>query len=164
MSNFAVNVRRLMARRGLTLCELVRASGLHERTLKAILSGASKPHARTLHRLAAGLEVSTDELFESSTLAAHQLFDRRTNPLVEEMCENQPELFAGWSDADFEELYSHFGTGGALSTQGATELIAAMNAKRATHHKVALLLESSEASVLIGMVDLLYQRIAVSDL
>ncbi len=159
---FAHNVRRLMARKGLTLRQLVVASGLHERTVKAVLSGTGKPHARTLHRLAAGLGVSSDELFQNPSVLTHRLFDRRTNPLVEDVVDEHPEWFAGWSEADFEELYSHFGTGGALSAEGAQQLILAMNEKRSVHQKVALLLESGEAELLIGFIELLYQKIVVS--
>jgi transcriptional regulator with XRE-family HTH domain len=162
MLDFAVNVRRLMARAGLTLHEVVAATGLNERTIKAILSGRNKPHARTLHRLAAGLGVATDELFQNPSLLAHRLFDRRTNPIVQDVVESRPELFDGWTQADFEELYSRFGTGGALTTPGTTEVVLAMNQKRDVHQRVALLLESGEAELLIGLVDLLYQKAIVS--
>lgn len=53
-----------MARRGMTLSGLVAASGLHERTIKSILNGTTKPHPRTLHRLAIGLNASPDEFFQ----------------------------------------------------------------------------------------------------
>ncbi|MCH8023519.1 MAG: hypothetical protein IIB43_02315 [Candidatus Marinimicrobia bacterium] len=68
----------------------------------------------------------------------------------------------GWMETDFEELHSRFGTGGALTPEGAAEAVVAMNLKRAVHQKVALLLESGEASLLVGLVDLLYQKIVVS--
>jgi transcriptional regulator with XRE-family HTH domain len=163
MPHFAHNVRRLMARNGMTLRELVGASGLHERTVKAALGGSGKPHARTLHRLANGLGVSTDELFQTPSALTHRVFDRQTNPAVQEVVERRPELFTDWTAADFEELYSHFGTGGALSAEGATRVVLAMNKKRSVHRKVALLLESGEADVLVGLVDLLYQKIAVDE-
>ncbi len=164
MLPFAHNVRRLMARNGMTLRELVAASGLHDRTVKAALAGNGKPHARTLHRLAAGLGVSTDELFQPPLSPTHQLFDRRTNPAVKEAIERRPELFSDWSAADFEELYSNFGTGGALSAEGAAEIALAINEKRNVHRKVALLLESAEAGFLMGVVDLLYQKIAITEI
>lgn len=164
MLPFAHNVRRLMARRGLTLRQLVAASGLHERTVKAVLHGNAKPHARTLHRLARGLEVGTDELFQNPAALGVRQFNRQTNPAVDEVIRGQPALFADWSTADFEELYSHFGTGGALSVEGATQVVLAINEKRAVHQKVALLLESGEARLLRGVVDLLYQKIAVTEI
>jgi transcriptional regulator with XRE-family HTH domain len=159
MLDFALNVRRLMARSGLTLEQVVEQSGLSERTVKALLAGRNKPHARTLHRLAAGLGVATDELFQNPSLLAHRLFDRRTNPAVDEVVHEHPEWFDGWSEADFAELYSRFGAGGALTGDGAASVVRAMNRKRDVHRKVALLLESGEAELLTGLVDLLYQKI-----
>ncbi len=105
MLDFAANVRRLMARSGLTLQQVVEATGLNERTIKAILSGRGKPHARTLHRLADGLGVATDELFQNPSLLTHRLFDERTNPVVQEVVNSQPQLFAGWSQADLPLSY-----------------------------------------------------------
>ncbi len=161
MVDIALNVRRLMARSGLTLEQVIEATGLSERTVKALIAGRNKPHARTLHRLAAGLGVSADELFQNPSLLAHRLFDRRTNPIVEEVVNSHPELFEGWTQADFEELYSRFGTGGALTAPGATDVVAIMNRNRDVHRKVALLLESGEAELLAGLVHLLYQKIIV---
>jgi hypothetical protein len=48
----------------MTLAGLVEASGLHERTIKAVLSGRGKPQPRTLHRLAIGLNACPDEFFQ----------------------------------------------------------------------------------------------------
>jgi transcriptional regulator with XRE-family HTH domain len=105
MLDFALNLRRLMARSGMTLEQVVDATGLNERTVKSILSGKNKPHARTLHRLATGLGVETDELFQNPSLLAHRLFDRRTNPLVEDVVSSRPELFTDWTEADFPLSY-----------------------------------------------------------
>jgi transcriptional regulator with XRE-family HTH domain len=52
-----------MARLNLTMDQVIDSTGLSERTVKELLRGRSKPHARTLHRLAAGLGVSADEFF-----------------------------------------------------------------------------------------------------
>lgn len=60
---YAMNLRRLMARRNMTTDEVVRSTGLHRRTVRELLRGRSKPHARTLYRLSTGLGVSTDEFF-----------------------------------------------------------------------------------------------------
>ena len=163
MRDVAANLRRLMARSGLTLEQVVAVTGLSERTVKSLLSGRSKPHARTLHRLAAGLGVATDELFQNASLLAHRVFDRRTNPAVDEVIQSHPDWFEGWTQTDFAELYSHFGTGGALTAPGATSVVMAMNRKREVHRKVALLLESGQGELLVGFVDLLYQKIVVPD-
>jgi transcriptional regulator with XRE-family HTH domain len=60
---YAINLRRLMARLDMTIEQVVSASGLSERTVKQLLNGRTKPHARTLHRLAASLGISVDEFF-----------------------------------------------------------------------------------------------------
>lgn len=162
MADFAANLRRLMARDALTIQQVVERSGLDERTIKGILSGSSaKPHARTLHALAQGLGVAVDELFQNPGVLAHRQFDRKTNAVIDEVVAGNPELFAGWSEADFSELYSHFGTGGGLSVGGALDMVHARNRKREVFNKVAVLLESGEADVLRGIVDVLYRKVLV---
>src|ERR1700683_3392198 len=98
MDNVAANLRRLMARFGLTVEQVIEQSGLDQRTIRGILAGTQKTHARTLHRLAAGLGVTADELFQDPSLLAHRLFDRQTNPMVETVVSDQPDLFAGWGE------------------------------------------------------------------
>jgi hypothetical protein len=80
---------------------------------------------------------------------------------VQEVVDSCPHLFDGWTEGDFDELYSRFGTGGALTADGATAVVVEMNQKRDVHRKVALLLESGESQLLVGFVDLLYQKIIV---
>ena len=160
MANYAAdNLRRLMARDGLTLDELVSRSRLHPRTILAVLRGASKPHARTLNRLAQALGVDSDELFQDPSLLAYRYFDRATNPIVDEVVERHPEWFEGWSQTDYDSLYSRFGEGGQLTFVGAAEVVQQLNHQREIHQKVALLLESGEAELLASVVNLLYQRI-----
>ena len=57
------NLRRLMARLGLRLCDVMEPSDLDDRTVKSVLSGKVRPHSRTLYKLARGLDVPADELF-----------------------------------------------------------------------------------------------------
>lgn len=73
MGIYAVNLKRLMARKGITLAGVVEASGLHERTIKSILNGSTNPHPRTLHRLAAGLGASPDEFFRPAPAEFHAI-------------------------------------------------------------------------------------------
>ncbi|MBL4885487.1 MAG: helix-turn-helix transcriptional regulator, partial [Planctomycetaceae bacterium] len=47
-----------------------------------------------------------------------RLFDRQTNWSIQSVCEQTPDLFAGWTDEEWDELFSSFGTGGELSEQG----------------------------------------------
>src|SRR3954453_16022140 len=108
----AGNLRRIMARDGLTFEDVVAATSLDERTLRSLARGVTHPHARTLHKLAQGLGVSIDELFQPVARTAPRQFDRATNSLVDSCVIQHPKLFRDWSQADFDELYSRFGTGG----------------------------------------------------
>jgi transcriptional regulator with XRE-family HTH domain len=157
------NLRRLMARLDLTIDEVVERAGLDLRTVQGILLGRNpRPHARTLHRLAAGLGVPADELFQTPSRLAHRRFDRLTNPRVEEALTAEPALFADWTDADFNELYSRFGTGGGLTMDGALEAARQMNRNRQVHEQVAVVLESGEAELLRELVEVLHRRVLVS--
>jgi transcriptional regulator with XRE-family HTH domain len=129
-ATLALNLRRLMARDGLTFEDVVSASGLDERTLRAIARGRNHPHARTLHKLACGLGVEIDELFRPPGRFAPRRFDRATNSLVEGVVARHGGVFENWLEADFDELYSRFGTGGQLTEAGVLAAAEAMNAKR----------------------------------
>lgn len=161
MTPFASNLRRLIARLGLTVEQAAARCQVDLRTVKAILAGDHQPQARTLHRLAVGLEVPVDELFQDPSLLLHRIFDRRTNPLVTQVVEEHPDLFAGWNEADFDDLYSRFGEGGALTTDGVIETATCMAFKRLVHQKLALLLETNEAELVSDLIDLMYQRALV---
>jgi transcriptional regulator with XRE-family HTH domain len=160
----AANLRRLMARRGLRLVDLVMRSGLDDRTVKSVLAARGRPHARTLFKLAQGLEVPADELLERHAGGAAQrarLFDRRTNPVVDEVVCAEPALFAGWTPAEFDELYSRFGTGGALVEEGVRAAAQQINQQRDIHRQVAVILETDQRDVLIGVVKVLFQKISL---
>lgn len=157
----AHNVRRLMAKHGMTYDDVVEASGLDQRTVRGIARGEKNPHARTLRRLAEGLGVAVDELFvdvASITLAG---FDQATNPVVNQIVESHPELFEGWATADFAEIASRFGQGGALSEEGALAAAEAMNRKREVLAQARVILESSDGRLLEDFVKLLYERVRV---
>ncbi|HUT09396.1 MAG TPA: hypothetical protein VMY42_02780 [Thermoguttaceae bacterium] len=77
-----------------------------------------------------------------------------TNPAVDEAVAEHPEFFAGWTEADFDELYSRVGTGGGLTVEGALEAARWMNRKRELHEKLDVLLESGLGELVAGMVEL----------
>jgi transcriptional regulator with XRE-family HTH domain len=54
-----------------TVSGLVEVSGIHARTIKSILNGRSKPHPRTLHKLAVALDASADEFFRPAPAELH---------------------------------------------------------------------------------------------
>lgn len=157
------NLRRLMAREGLTTLQLVERSGLDHRTIKRMLRSDQRPQPRTLHRLAQALAVDADELFQNPSLLAQKRFNRATNPAVDEVTSRHPRLFINWTNADFDELYSRVGTGGGMTTEGALQAVNDMNRKREVLHKVAVVLETEEAELLQKMVEALYERVAVTE-
>ena len=157
----AHNLRRLMARDGLTYDDVCEATGLDARTLRGILRAVKRPHARTLQRLAEGLGVQADELFVGDESAARAEFDAATNPAIAEAVEADPQAFDGWGPREFGELASRFANGGALTVDGALRAAAAMNANRATLDRARLVLESDQAEVLRGVVDALYERVTL---
>ncbi|MDZ4820023.1 MAG: helix-turn-helix transcriptional regulator [Planctomycetota bacterium] len=159
----AENLRRLLARQGMSIVELADLSGLDLRTLRGILAGRKRPHSRTLHRLANALSVSADELFQDPSLLVHRSFDRQTNPVVADILREHADLVRGWGESDFDELYSRFGTGGALTAEGTVETIRSMNHVRRVQNQVAVLLETAEAELLSQFVEMLYRRVVVVD-
>jgi transcriptional regulator with XRE-family HTH domain len=152
------NVRRVMARLDLTQAAVVAATGLDERTVRSLMRGASQPHARTLHKFAAGLGVEVDELFHDPHAEA-AAFDRATNPAAAEVVRRHPATFAGWAAAEFDELFSRVAVGGELTEEGALAAAEAMNRRRELLGQVALILESAEAEHLREFIAMLYRRV-----
>lgn len=159
----AHNVRRLMARFDMTYDHLVEATGLDERTVRAIARGEKNPHARSLRRLAEGFGVAVEELFVDAGSIAAAGFDEATNPVVSEVIENHAPLFEGWSAGDFAELHSRFGHGGELSERGTVEVAHQMNRRREVLAQARVVLESSDRELLEEFVKMLYERIQVKE-
>ena len=151
-----------MVQFGMTQNDVAAATGLDHRTLRNILRGNTRPHARTLHKLAEGLGISTDELYQTAAdddaLAAAK-FDRATNPAVAEVIRAHPELFSDWTTDQFNELFSRMAVGGELTKEGALQAAEEMNAKRELMHQVAVVMESGEADLLSEFVQMLFRRI-----
>jgi transcriptional regulator with XRE-family HTH domain len=152
------NLLRLMAAEGVSPSQLAGQTGLHPRTIRRILRGGHKPHVQTFHRLAKGLGVSVDEFFVNPAQLLCRRFDRQTNPLVAEVLESHKELFAGWTEKDLDELHSRVGAGGALTVEGAVEAVRQMNHRRELHEMLDLLWESSQAGVVAGILNVLYEK------
>ena len=155
------NLLRLMAAEGLSVRCVAERTGLDERTIRGIINGGNKPHTQTLHRLADGLGVKVDEFFVDPAQLLYRRFDRQTNPVVAEVLETDGILFDGWTEADFEELHSRVGTGGPLTVEGALRAVRLMNQKRELHEKLDLILESSQAEVATGVLNVLYEKVTV---
>jgi hypothetical protein len=102
--------------------------------------------------------VAADEFFQHPSLLLHRRFDRQTNPLVTEVVESNRELFRDWTEGDFDELYSRFGHGGALTTEGVLDAAQTMSRRRQVQQKLALLMETEHADLIAGLIDVFYER------
>ncbi len=160
MEDYAgINLKRLMAAKGVSVGELAQRAGLDERTVRAVCSGRQRPRGRTLHRLALGLETPVDQFFIDPVQLAYRHFDQESNPMVEQVVEECPDLFRHWTEADFEELNSRVGAGGGLTRGGAIEAAGHINRKRILHEKLDLLLETTHSQMVGEMIELMYDRI-----
>jgi transcriptional regulator with XRE-family HTH domain len=155
------NLHRLMVGGGLSIREVADRAGLDERTIRGVLGGGKTPHIHTIHRLANALGVKVDEFFVDPAQLLYRRFDRQTNPVVAEVLESHAALFDGWSEADFNELHSRVGAGGALTVEGTLAAVGQMNRKRELHDKLDLLLESSQAEVAAGILNVLYEKVVI---
>lgn len=161
-STESVNLRRLLAQRGLTIAEVAQLADLHRRTVQAVLNDSGKPHPKTIHRLAEAFRVAADEFYVEPSQLLYRQFDQETNPIVAEVVEARRGLFDGWTAGDFDELHSRFGTGGALTQEGVVTAAEEMNLHRALHDKLAVLLESSHKQLAQKMLELLYDQAILS--
>ena len=152
-----------MAKHGLSYDSLAEQTGLDQRTLRGIMRAETRPHAKTLQRLAEGLGVGVDELFAGDESAAHHEFDSQTNPAIEEAVSQEPGMFARWTPADFGELASRFGAGGPLTVEGVIESAQAMNANRETLARAQVVLESTQAQTLREVVEALYRQVRLEE-
>jgi transcriptional regulator with XRE-family HTH domain len=154
----ALNLRRHMAQAGMTYEDVVSATELDERTIRGLARGTTNPHSKTLHKLAQGLSIEIGDLFRSPGLHSPRRFDRATNTLVREVVTANAYPFQNWSDSDFDELFSRFGTGGQLTEAGVLAAAEEMNEKRDLWRQVGVIMESGEAKLLTDFVELLYRR------
>lgn len=154
----STNLRRLLAQHGLTIAEVARRAEIDRRTVQAVLNDAGKPHPKTIHQLAEAFGVAVDEFYVEPSQLLYRQFDEQSNPLVGEVVESHPKLFDGWTSADFDELHSRFGCGGALTHEGVVAVAEEMNQRRILHDKLALLLESSHKELAQKMIELLYDQ------
>ena len=82
--------------------------------------------------------------------------------LVNNVVNSNHKTFTNWSEADFDELYSRFGTGGQLTEDGVLAVAQAMNVKRDVWRQVSVILESGEAELLSQFVGVLYGRVTAT--
>lgn len=158
----AHNLQRIMAREGLSHADFVSLVGLDDRTLRGVLRGESKARPSTLNKIAKGIGVSVDTLFQPPIGMSAEAFDTATNPAVEHAIAKAPDVFEDWSSSDFAELASRFGVGGQLTEGGVLEAARTMNVRREVLVKARVVLESKHAGLLQGMIEVLYEHAAIN--
>lgn len=172
----------LMVARGLDPGELARQAGISRTTLYSLLQGrTARPRASTVARLASVLGASPEYLStgqpaaigtagpgavewrDDSVPASLREFDRSANHVVTEFCESNPQLVSGWGEAEWDELYSEFGTGGPLTPAGIEQAAARINARRETLGMLRIILETHLEPVATGMVAALYGMLTAGE-
>jgi transcriptional regulator with XRE-family HTH domain len=104
-----------MAKRRLRQADVVVAAGIDDRTLRGILNGRYRAHSATIGKLAAGLEITVDDLLRdheaeaaaaaaATTKATTEQIDRALQRAIDEIASTRPRLFEGWSRFDFAAL------------------------------------------------------------
>ena len=164
---FRVNLVQLMQRRGISSRELVRRTGIERHVVaRWIRLGAEKPQADHLAQIAHVLDMADPRaLFDPDLLhsasnvgvSGHHLFNRQTNPAVEQVAAEQPDLFRPFTNNDWNELFSMHGTGGPLTEEGVVQAAERINAKRALRRKFEALLETEHFDTLAALIDVMYR-------
>ncbi len=180
-------VRQLRKARGWDQKELAGRAGISRTTLIALENGKTEtPRLATLEQLSAAFKVSVRDLCDSA-IAVRQLptvefvakelaglptdedseaarhFDQLTNPVVKQVAAESPTLFSGWDEADWNELYSTFGTGGQLTEFGVRQTAAKINQRREILRKLCIVLETEYSDLAEEMIELLYRRTQPTD-
>lgn len=168
-------IRQLRLSRGWGIDTLASRAKLSRTTLHNLENGTTaNPRASTLKRLAETLDVTVGRLLEdrpeplvhvpaAQTDDDRRQLDRHTNPLIDETLALRPRMFDGWSPENWDELYSEFGMGGALTQEGVIEAATRINRKRQTLRQLEVVLETDLAEVAARMIDSLYEMVKAPD-
>lgn len=152
------NLARLMAGQGLTVDQVVRQTGVDRRTIRGILRGASRPHAKTLRRLADGLGVRADEFFIDPAQLLFRRFAPKPRPAVVEAVETHGELFHHWSKADFDRLHRCLDRQDEETVQDVLRLVRRMNEHRELHAILDVLIDGKLARLVCGLLRLFFRE------
>lgn len=171
----ATQIRAGCLRKGWNIGELARQAGVSRTTLYHLERGTTrKPQYPTVQRIIAALGISAESVCEPSpkqperlrnmtdrNVQGSRLFDRVTNNEISEVHHEFPELFSGWTDEDWDELYSTFGEGGSLNKEGVVEFAQQMNCNRETLHKLQVVLETHLSRVAVNLIETLYEMVQI---
>ena len=118
-----------------------------------------KQEAAPMSALPASSFLSGEDFWPSGLTDLAGQFDRQTNWCVQEVCERQPELFADWTQQEWDELFSSFGTGGELNEQGVLQQVSGINQRRTTVYELQVLLETHLAEATRRIIHSLYESV-----
>jgi transcriptional regulator with XRE-family HTH domain len=168
VEQLAKRIRACCMLRGWDEVELAERSGVSRTTLYHLRNGNIKrPRITTLTSLAEAFEMPLQRFFwgeldvpdpravESSPLN----FDRRTNTKIQGVCDESPELFSGWGETEWEELFSTFGVGGELSEEGVRESARRINRNREARYRLTVVMETHLREVAAELIDALYKMV-----
>jgi transcriptional regulator with XRE-family HTH domain len=85
--------------------------------------------------------------------------DQLHNLQIGDVKVQQPTLFQEWNSKDWDELYSEFGVGGALTPQGVAHSADLINRKKEIFRKLEIVLESDLADLAEAIVRSFYHKI-----
>ncbi len=151
--------------RSATVHRLAEAYGVEVERLIAPIADPVPPHSTRGRSIPVNsspewsTEGSRNGTHPGDSLSPACRFDRATNPAVEVVAASDPQLFAGWSPSDWEELYSTFATGGALTDEGVRQVADQINRHRETVHQLRILLHTHLSDVAVGMIETLFRLV-----
>ncbi len=154
MAYYGDNLRRLMAAKNLTLADVARRSGLDIRTINGILNNPqARPHARTLHKLARGLRVPVEELFQAPPLLVQQPKASVSHPMIHRLLQERPDLFDGWEPSDFVRLEALCQERQVEKTAQVIHLASSVNRARQLSSGILRILASNYGSLFLQVVN-----------
>jgi transcriptional regulator with XRE-family HTH domain len=165
---------RLIEERGWSQEELVRRTGLHRHTVRAIVQGQVKRKLRsdTIARCARALHLTVQELRDrplqnlmprrpggTSEPGTTWLYDQATQPELLRWIERNPERAKGLSRDEIDELLSLQGTGGPLTRFGVEHYVELLERKRVLIEQIHAIAGTDYLQLLEQFVALLYDKI-----
>ncbi|MAT16596.1 MAG: hypothetical protein CMJ46_15155 [Planctomyces sp.] len=176
-----LRIERFSHRKAISQQALAKKAGISRTFFSNLQRGKVRwPQSSTLRKIATALEIPLEELCDIDDERAYQQdtaagaitsgstvnpaqLDRRTNPVVTEVYRSHPSLFEGWEAHDWDEIYSSFGVGGALTEEGVREVATQINEKRDLLRKVQVLLETHQRDQVVDMINSLYRSVQLGD-
>lgn len=168
----AARIRRERLERGWDLAELARRAEVSRTTLYHLEKGHTrKLRTSTVKAIADAFQIPGESLTGGEPALPNPIpsfplptasvdhFDRATNPAIAEVARERPTVFQGWTNQEWDELYSQFGVGGALTPLGVLSAAEAMNQKRETIRQLHVVLDTHLRDAARAVIETFYQMV-----